>query len=120
MHLINEVHWINEILWINEWLKRLSNTLPRCVVRNSEGAIVSRQARLRAVIWNEYRVCAFSYLEISTEFELVVFPYFELSTEFGLCLCSCFEVVSLCLFYVYVLVVYSCPSTLDWFIKNFV
>ena len=102
--------------------EEIVNTLQRhrCVVRNSEGAIVSRQARLRAVIWNEYRVCAFSYLEISTEFELVVFPYFELSTEFGLCLCSCFEVVSLCLFYVYVLVVYSCPSTLDWFIKNFV
>ena len=54
-----------------------------------------------------------SYLEISTEFELVVFPYFELSTEFGLCLCSYFEVVNLCLFYVYVLVVYSCHSTLD-------
>ena len=63
MHLINEVHWINEILWINEWLKRLSNTLPRCVVRNSEGAIVSRQARLRAVIWNEYRVCDFHILK---------------------------------------------------------
>ena len=45
--------------------EEIVNTLQRhrCVVRNSEGAIVSRQARLRAVIWNEYRVCDFHLLK---------------------------------------------------------
>ena len=53
----------------------------------------------------------------------VCLSYFEIPTEFEPCLCSYFEVsvLSLCLSYVLnVLVVYSCPSTSYWFIKNFV
>ena len=53
--------------------------LSRCVVRNSEGAIVSRQARLRAVIWNEYQVTNIilsSYIHIIISPNLL-FPYKE-------------------------------------------
>ena len=54
---VEEYHMMIMIWWYDD-----DHLPPRCVVRNSEGSIVSRQARLRAVIWNEYQVTVFVFV----------------------------------------------------------
>ena len=56
-------------------------------MRNSEGTIVSRQARLRAVIWNEYQVfvfvfvfiCVFVFVFVSVNEYPCIFMYHQVS-----------------------------------------